>query len=128
MGERAIRIESEGVRLYAILSGTPAAGIVWDALPLVGTAHVQDRLGVILETALRFPEEAPAAVRRAGDLLFSPGGGTIVLASDPDSAGAASSAERPAVPYVAFGRITGDATRLQRVRDGGRLRLTALEG
>ena len=30
--ERAIRIEADGVRVYAILDGSPTADAVWDAL------------------------------------------------------------------------------------------------
>ena len=131
MGERAIRIESEGVRLYAILAAGPAAALLWEALPILGTARLRDHLGVALETTLRFPQEpSAAAAPRPGDLLYSRGGGTILLISGAGAAGSPESAG-PGAPdesWLAFGRITGDATRLLRVRDGGRLRLTALEG
>lgn len=125
--ERAIRIEADGVRLYAVLAATPTADSVWDALPLQGTAQ---RWGeeVYFEIALTLPLEAGArADVDAGDLGYWPEGPAIALFFGKTPA---SSGETPvaASPVNVFGRITGDAARLSRVRAGGRVRLTRLEG
>jgi hypothetical protein len=125
MGEKAIRIEAGGVRLYAILSDTATASALWDALPLEGKVRlyghsilVDASLGVALEPIAR------AAVK-AGDLAFWPDGPAIGLyfgktpASTGDDPAAAS-------PVNVFGRITGDAGRLARVSEGAKVKLTAL--
>jgi hypothetical protein len=125
--ERAIRIEADGVRLYAILAATPTADAVWDALPLQGAAQ---RWGeeVYLDVALSLPLEAGARSEVAvGDLGYWPQGPAIALFFGPTPA-STGPAPVAASPVNVFGRITGDATRLGRVRAGGRVRLTRLEG
>ena len=127
MGEKAIRIEAGGVRLYAILSDTATAAALWEALPIEGKARlygqsilVDARLGVVLEPIAR-------ASVKAGDLAFWPDGPAIGMffgrtpASTGDDPAAAS-------PVNVFGRITGDSGRLARVLEGAKVRLTALEG
>ncbi len=125
--ERAIRIEADGVRVYAVLATTPTAQAVWDALPLEGKAqrwgeeiYFDARLDVSLE------KEARAQVR-VGDIGFWPGGPAIAIffGPTPASRGAEPVA---ASPVNVFGRITGDASRLGRVREGARVRLSRLEG
>jgi len=127
VGEKAVRIEAGGVRLYAILSDTATAGAFWEALPLVGKARLYGQailvdvpLGVALEPIAR-------AQVKAGDLAFWPDGPAVGLffgrtpASTGDDPIAAS-------PVNVFGRITGDAGRLGRVTDGAKVKITALEG
>ena len=124
-GERAIRIQAGGVRLYAILDATPAAAAVWEALPIEGRARLRGR-SILLDVGLRCPAE-PEARReaRSGDLGLSPEGQAIALyfgpAADSTAAGPAADA-----PVSVFARITGDATRLTRVGEGDRVLLTAL--
>ena len=125
--ERAIRIEADGVRVYAILAASPTADAVWDALPLLGAAQ---RWGeeVYFDIALTLPLEAEARSEVAvGELGYWPQGPAIALffGPTPASTGALPVA---ASPVNVFGRITGDATRLTRVRAGARVRLTPLEG
>ena len=125
--ERAIRIEADGVRVYAVLAATPTADAVWNALPLQGTAQ---RWGeeVYFEITLALPLEAGARSEVAvGDLGYWPEGPAIALFFGPTPA---STGAEPvaASPVNVFGRITGDAARLSRVRMGGKVRLTRLEG
>jgi hypothetical protein len=125
--ERAIRIEADGVRLYAVLATTPTADAVWESLPLSGRARLWGE-EVYIEVALRLPLEpgARAEVKR-GEIGFWPEGPAIALffgrtpASTGDDPVAAS-------PVNVFARITGDAARLGRVREGSKIRLTRLEG
>ena len=126
VSERAIRIEADGVRVYAVLAATPTADAVWSALPLRGTAQ---RWGeeVYFEIALALPLEAGARSEVAvGDLGYWPEGPAIALFFGPTPA---STGAEPvaASPVNVFGRITGDAARLSRVRMGGKVRLTRLE-
>ena len=115
-GERAIRIQAGGVRLYAILDATPAAAEVWEALPIEGRARLRGQ-SILLDVGLRCPAE-PEARReaRSGDLGLSPEGKAIALYFGPAAD----------APVSVFARITGDATRLTRVREGDRVLLTAL--
>jgi uncharacterized protein len=125
--ERAIRIEADGVRVYAVLASTPTADAIWDALPLQGTAQLWGA-EVFFETPLRLPKEKEARTTLAvGDIAYWPDGPAVALFFGPTPA---STGDVPtaASPVNVFGRITGDATRLGRVRAGGRVRLTRLEG
>jgi len=124
--ERAIRIEADGVRVYAVLAATPTADAVWEALPLEGPAG---RFGdeVYFDVPLALPLEKNARTEVApGDLGYWPQGPAVALFFGPTPA---STGPDPAAasPVNVFGRITGDATRLSRVREGARVRLTRLD-
>lgn len=127
MPERAIRIEADGVRLYAVLGSTPTANAVWEAMPLEGPAQLWGE-EVYFSVKLQVQVESDARTEvKVGDIGFWPDGPAIALffgrtpASRGDDPVAASKVN-------VFGRITGDARRLGRVRPGSRVRLTRLEG
>ncbi len=125
--ERVIRIEAHGVRLYAVLDATPTADAVWDALPLLGAAQLWGE-EVYFDVPLRLPLETEARAEVAvGEIGYWPQGPDVALffGATPASRGTSPVA---ASPINVFGRITGDATRLARVRPGGRVRLTRVEG
>jgi hypothetical protein len=125
--ERAIRIEADGVRLYAVLASTPTADAVWDALPLLGAAQ---RWGeeVYFDVPLNLPLETQARAEVAvGEIGYWPQGPAIALFFGPTPASHGTS-PAAASPVNVFGRITGDALRLARVRPGGKVRLTRIEG
>lgn len=127
MPERAIRIEADGVRLYAVLGSTPTADAVWEAMPLEGPAQLWgEEVYFSVKLQVQVESDARAEVK-VGDIGFWPDGPAIALffgrtpASKGDDPVAASKVN-------VFGRITGDARRLGRVRPGSRVRLTRLEG
>jgi len=125
--EKAIRIESDGVRLYAVLSSTPTARAIWEALPLEGPAQLWGS-EVFFDVTLRLEAEPEArAAVRSGEIAYWAGGPAIALFFGPTPL---SRGEEPvaAAPVNVFGRITGDAARLGRVRAGSRVRLTRVEG
>jgi hypothetical protein len=125
--ERAIRIEAEGARLYAVLLTTATATAVWDALPLEGRARLWGD-EVYFDVDLRLPlEEKASSEVGVGAIAYWPEGPAIALffGRTPLSRGDAPVA---ASPVNVFGRITGDASRLARVKEGARVRLTRLEG
>jgi hypothetical protein len=123
--EKAVRIEADGVRLYAILSDTATASAVYEALPIEGKARLFGQ-SILLDVALKLPHEpiARAAVK-AGDIAYWPDGPALGFFFGPTPA---STGPDPAAqsPVNVFGRITGDASRLTRVRDGARVKITAL--
>lgn len=127
-GERAIRIEADGVRLYAILTDGPVAAAIWEALPLDGSARV--RAGEVgFDAAVRCEPNLPARGEvKSGDLGWRAEGPGVALFHAAAEPGLPPRPVVAAPPVQLFGRITGDATRLARVRDGARVRLTALEG
>jgi len=123
--ERAIRIEAGGVRLYAILAGTPTASLVWEALPLEGRARLHGR-EIRFDVDLSCAREPGARAEvHTGDLGLWPEGPAVALFFGP-SLRSTSPDPMAASPVNVFGRITGDATRLARVNEGDRVRLTAL--
>ena len=126
MAERAIRIEADGVRLYAILESTATADAVWEALPITGKASLQAGeirvpVGIRLE-----PEPGAGTTAGAGSLAFRPDLPAIALVFQ--DAAAVGKPDPGARPLNVFGRITGDASRLTRIAEGARVKLTALEG
>jgi hypothetical protein len=127
MPERAIRIEADGVRLYAVLGSTPTAEAVWEALPLEGPAQTWGE-EVYFGLSLRTPLERDARAEvKVGEIGYWPEGPAIALFFGPTPA--STSGDPVAASKVnVFGRITGDARRLGRVRPGARVRLTRLEG
>jgi hypothetical protein len=127
MPERAIRIEADGVRLYAVLASTPTADAVWEALPLEGPAQIWGE-EVYFGVDLRVPLESDArADVKVGEIGFWPDGPAIALFFGRTPA--STDGEPVAASKVnVFGRLTGDARRLGRVRPGARVRLTGLEG
>jgi hypothetical protein len=130
MGERAIRIEADGVRLYAILQDSPAAARLWEALPISATARVA-RGEVAFDADLASPPEtaAPGVQARPGDLLYRRALKTVAILYEPAGTGDApgtAPASRPESEALLCGRITGDASRLARVAAGARVKLTAL--
>lgn len=125
--ERAIRIEADGVRLYAVLAPTPTADAVWNALPLDGAARLWGE-EVYFDVALTLPLEAKARAEVAvGEIGYWPQGPAIALFFGRTPA-SRDTAPVAASPVNVLGRITGDATRLARVRAGGKVRLTRLDG
>ena len=125
--ERAIRIEADGVRLYAVLAPTPTSTAVWDALPLAGAAKLWGE-EVYFDVPLNLPLEPEARAEVAvGEIGYWPEGPAIALFFGRTPA-SRDTAPVAASPVNVFGRITGDATRLARVRAGGKVRLTRLDG
>lgn len=128
MAERAIRIEANGVRLYAILHDTPAGSLLWEALPITGTARVTDG-EVAFDADLQAGSEGGpgAGEAKPGDLLYLKRQKAMALLYAPAGVPGAP-ARRPDSEAQVCGRITGDASRLARVGAGARVKLTALEG
>jgi len=125
VAERAIRIMANGVRLYAILNDSPAASLLWEALPLSGTARVAD--GEVAFDADLAGSAGPAAAgadTKTGNVLYHARQKRVALVYSP--AGAEGAPRRPDPEAQVCGRITGDASRLARVGAGTRVVLTAL--
>ena len=128
MSERAIRIEADGVRLYAILADTPVADALWEALPLEGKAHLEPGAVTVTAQVACDPRLPPRTEAASGELGWRAEGPTLSFfhAAPPEPG-------RPPAPIATaavhiFGRITGDASRLSRVREGSRVKLTGLDG
>ncbi|HKQ97292.1 MAG TPA: cyclophilin-like family protein [Candidatus Polarisedimenticolia bacterium] len=126
-GERAIRIEADGVRLYAILADTPVADALWEALPLEGRTRLVPGAVTFTAAIACDPRLPPRTEAKSGELGFRPEGPTVLLFHAPPVPGVPPEPV-PTDPVHIFGRITGDASRLARVKDQVKVKLTALEG
>lgn len=127
-GERAIRIEADGVRLYAILADTPVADALWEALPLEGRSHLQPGAVTVATSVTCDPRLPPRTEAKSGELGWRPEGPTLSFFHATPPEPGASPAPIPTSAVHIFGRITGDASRLARVREGARVKLTGLDG
>jgi hypothetical protein len=126
-GERAIRIEANGVRLYAILADTPVADALWEALPIEGHAHLVPGAVTVTAAVPCDPRLPPRTEVASGELGWRATGPTLSFFHATVEPGVPP-APLQTDPVHIFGRITGNATRLERVKEGARVKLTGLDG
>jgi hypothetical protein len=124
--QRCLRIRIEELNLAAELAHTPSADALWDALPLKAQAH---RWGD--ELYFRVPFQAPLEndareVVQAGDVAYWPDGPALCFFFGPTPISRPGEI-RPASAVNVCGRIQGDSTVLQQVRDTATVTLTREE-
>ncbi|MBC7264803.1 MAG: hypothetical protein H5T64_10690 [Chloroflexi bacterium] len=120
-------ISAGDVSLPAELNESPTARRVWDALPIEGVANTWgDEIYFEIPVLAEQEPDARAEVE-VGELGYWPLGRAFCIFFGPTPA---STDERPRAysPVNILGRVTGDATRFRTVRDGARVRLTAVGG
>lgn len=124
---KTILISAGDVSLPAELNESPTARRVWDALPIEGVANTWgDEIYFEIPVLAEQEPDARAEVE-VGELGYWPLGRAFCIFFGPTPA---STDERPRAysPVNILGRVTGDATRFRTVRDGARVRLTAVGG
>jgi len=120
-----IRIIAKDVSAEAELDDSQTALAIWNALPIESKVN---RWGeeVYFSTHLKIGGENPKEVVEMGDLGFWPPGKAICIffGKTPVSKG---EEIRPASPVNVFGKILGDAKAFERVREGTKIRVEAIE-
>jgi hypothetical protein len=112
---RRVQILAGQITVEAELNETRTAGVVWDSLPIEGTANTWGD-EIYFSTPIALALETGQEVVERGDLGYWPPGKAICLffGATPASRG---DEIRPASPVTVFGRVVGDATVLRAVRD-----------
>jgi hypothetical protein len=121
---RRIRIATDDVSVEADLNETSTAKAIWNALPIHSKANTWGD-EVYFSIGLKLAEESPREVVELGDLGYWPPGRAMCLffGRTPASRG---DEIRPASPVNVFGKITGDARDLRRVKDGDKIKVEAI--
>ncbi len=121
-----ITISAEGISMPAELNDSPTARLVWEALPIDGTASVWGD-----EVYFEIPvmaEQAPDARAEVdvGELGYWSLGHAFCIFYGPTPA---STGEQPRAysPVNVLGRVLGDATQFRAVQAGARVRITQAE-
>ncbi|MFZ1752293.1 MAG: cyclophilin-like fold protein [Caldilineaceae bacterium] len=117
-----LRISAGPVTLTAELNDSPTAQLLWDALPMDGSAN---RWGDEIYFAIPIDTEGDrgaCAEVEVGEIAFWPPGNAFCIFWGPTPA---SSGSQPmaASPVNVLGKVEGDATQLGRVASGARVRL-----
>lgn len=116
-----IKITAGQVSLTAILNDSGTANQIVRALPIEARAN---RWGdeIYFAIAVTAGDENPKEVVAMGDLAYWPPGRAFCIFFGPTPA-SASDEIRPASPVNVVGKVAGDATRFQQVRDGERVKI-----
>jgi len=103
---RKIKITAGEARAFAWLNSTKSAAVIWDALPLKGTAHAWGE-EVYFQVPVKMGEENACEVVNFGDLAYWPRGNSICIffGQTPSSRG---DEIRAASPVNILGRIIND--------------------
>jgi len=123
---KSITITAGDVKLKAELNESPTAQKVWEALPIEGSAN---RWGdeIYFSIPVTASEEASAKQDvEVGDLGYWPPGHAFCIFFGPTPVSRGSQ-PRAYSPVNLLGRVIGDATQFQKVRDGERVILERTE-
>jgi len=118
---RTIRMTAGAVSVEATLDGSRTATAIWNALPIEAKVETWGD-EIYFPCGLDLAAESPKPVVDMGDLGYWPPGQAfcVFFGRTPASRG---DEIRPASPVNVFGRVTGDATVLKKVRAGTRIRI-----
>jgi len=103
---RKIKITAGEAKAFAWLNSTKSATMIWDALPLKGTAHAWGE-EIYCQVPVKMGEEDARQVVNSGDVAYWPGGNAICIffGRTPSSQG---DEIRAASPVNNLGRIIND--------------------
>ena len=127
MGARKIQITAGEVSVTAVLSESPTADLLWDALPLSAAASTWGD-EIYFRIAVHADEEDGASdVVEMGAVAYWPPGQALCLffGRTPVSRG---NEIRAASAVNVMGVIDGDATALKQVRSGARVVVEKISG
>jgi hypothetical protein len=119
--DRRVVITAGTVSVEARLDDSKTATAIWNALPIEAKGSTWGD-EIYFSIGLRIAEESPREVVDVGDLAYWPPGQAFCVFFGPTPASHGDEC-RPASPVNVFGRLTGDATVLRRVRAGTRIRI-----
>ncbi len=126
MADRKIKITVAGESVVAILSHTPTADKVWEALPFTESANTWgEEIYFSIPVKIAADRDAHDVVSM-GDIAYWPPGSAfcIFFGMTPASSGGVI---RAASPVNVFGRIEGDPLKLKKARSGDEVLVEQME-
>ena len=123
---RRIEIVAGEVAAEAELDQSGTAEAIWDALPIEGAANTWGD-EIYFSTPLTLELEDGQEVVQLGELGYWPPGRAFCIFFGPTPASEGDEI-RPASAVNIFGRILGDATAFQAVKDGTQVTIRRSEG
>jgi uncharacterized protein len=124
---KTVTIKVGDIELTAILSESKTAEAIWQALPLKAPAN---RWGdeIYFDIPVQQPLEDGQETVDFGDLGYYPPGNGFCIFFGPTPASRDKNEIRPAAAVNVFGRVTGNATVLKRIKDGETISVTRKTG
>ena len=120
---KIINIQTGEIVLKAELNDTETARVIYDLLPVTGSANVWgDEIYFSIPVHI---EQSPDAIQEVevGDLAFWPSGDAFCIFFGPTPV-SINEMPRAYSPVNVFGRITGDATLLKEVNSGADIKVS----
>ena len=120
---RSIRIQSGDIILKADLNDSATADMIYDLLPISGSANVWgDEIYFSIPAHI---DQSPDAIQEVevGTLAFWPQGDAFCIFFGPTPV-SINEIPRAYSPVNVFGKITGDATKLKKVNNGAEVKVS----
>jgi hypothetical protein len=120
---KKISIQTGEIRLEAELNDSETARIIYDLLPITGSANVWgDEIYFSIPAHIEQSQDAKQEVE-VGDMAFWPAGDAFCIFFGPTPV-SINEMPRAYSPVNVFGRITGDAILLKEVRNGADIKVS----
>ncbi len=123
---KIIVIKSSGISLEATLNDSKTAEAIWKALPITGSVNTWGD-EIYFDIPVKAGSENGQAVVQMGDLGYWPPGSAFCIFFGPTPMSRGQEI-RPASPVNVFGKVSGDATVLKKVKDGVKITIDKKSG
>jgi hypothetical protein len=116
---KTIRIKTGGIVLEAVLNDSKTAKAIWEALPITANANTWGD-EIYFAIPVRMGLEKGQETVELGELGYWPTGSAFCIFFGPTPMSRGKEI-RPASAVNVFGKVTGDATVLKKVKDGSQI-------
>ena len=119
-----IKIIAGNIQVNADLENTNTASVIFNALPIESTAHLWGE-EIYFNIPVELELEDGKEILEEGDIAYWPSGKSMCIFFGPTPSSKGEEI-RAYSPVSVFGRVSDDAKKLKKVREGDRIRVEAL--